>query len=60
MTLDRSIEILKLLDFKRIRLFSHKEMDAIHLSIEALKAVKNTRLIVLIGPIPPLPGETEE
>ncbi|GAI72924.1 unnamed protein product [marine sediment metagenome] len=60
MTLDKAIELSKLLDFKRIRLFSRDEMDAIHLLIEAGKFIKLQRKSIFKAEIRWLPGETPE
>ena len=59
MELDKAIEILTILESRSINNSLMFKKDALKLGIEALKSVKQDRVLRLDGRLQPLPGETE-
>ena len=60
MNIEKAIEILYLSKEPEFEGDSNDFYEAIQLGIEALKSVKQDRVLRLEGRLHPLPGETEE
>jgi len=60
MKLEKAIEELNTINHDGFVITRYTEYEAIQLGIEALKSVKQDRVLRLEGRLHPLPGETEE
>ena len=60
MKLEKAIEELNTINYDGFVITRYTEYEALKLGIEALKSVKQDRVLRLEGRLHPLPGETEE